>query len=160
MTTFDYNNSIYSEYLENDANWGDDMVNDDEKDTITYAERERLAEQHRYNQQQYVRDAPIQTISVSASTDDEGKVIHFNKFKWYNTKMGTDDHKMFIGSGWAGSRVWFENVEHMRKYYKYVHNTDLTLDPDYLNKLDNDVKTYRAMVERNEPHKLKVRNVL
>ena len=48
----------------------------------------------------------------------------------------------------------------MRKYYKYVHNTDLTLDPDYLTNLDKQVKAFRAQVERHEPHKLKDRNVL
>lgn len=162
MTTFDYNNEIYTEYLENDKNWGDDEIENenDSGNGLTHADRERLSEQHLYNMQRYVRDTPIQTVSVSVSTDEEGKTVHFNKLKWYNTKMGTDDHKMFIGSGWAGSRVWFENVEHMRKYYKYVHNTDLTLDPDYLTNLDKQVKAFRAQVERHEPHKLKVRNVL
>ena len=159
MTTFDYNNSLLTEYLEKDASWGDDSMAEDEK-TVSYAERLRMAEQHQYNLQQYVRDAPIQTVSVNVGNDEEGKTVHFNKYKWYNTKMGSDDHKMFISSGWAGARVWFENVDHMRKYYLHVHNQDLTLDPDYLTELDKRVKTYRTYIEKNEPHKMNVRNVL
>jgi hypothetical protein len=159
MTTFDYNNHLMTQYLENDTPWGDEP-DETQTNDITYAERVLLAQQHKYNLQQYVRDAPIQTISVSTGTDEEGKVVHFNKYKWYNTKMGTDDHKMFISSGWAGSRLWFENVDHMRKYYLHVHNTDLTLDPDYLIELDKKTKVYRAYIEKNEPHKMKVRNVL
>ena len=141
MTTFDYNNEIYTEYLENDKNWGDDEIENenDSGNGLTHADRERLSEQHLYNMQRYVRDTPIQTVSVSVSTDEEGKTVHFNKLKWYEIII-------FL----AISMSLFRPGYILDKFYPEFENINLAKNELLISKFNPDKETHIKITRQTE----------
>ena len=154
MTTFDYNNKLLQTYLENDdTEWGDDMldVEDEPKDCYDW---ESIIKNDDLSNIQYNRGSSITTTAVTLTTDrnDSGDNVHtitFIRNKYPNSLMGTSDEHLFVCSGTADKRIWFDNVEKMRNYYKIVRNCDLNLEPSYLSTLQKNINNCRKNLPRD-----------
>ena len=154
MTTQELiHNSLLQQRIDSDITWGDEMIEECYEIKELY-DWDTIKKNDDQSHIQYNRGTSITTTSVLLSTthNDLGDNIHtitFTRNKYPNSIMGTVDEHLFVCSGTADKRIWFDNVEKMRNYYKIVRNCDLELEPTYLATLQTNIDICRKNIPRD-----------
>ena len=154
MTTKELiHNSLLQQRIENDITWGDQMIEEQYEIKELY-DWDNIKKNDDTSHINYNRGTSITTTSVLLSTTnnelgDNLHTITFTRNKYPNSIMGTVDEHLFVCSGTADKRIWFDNIEKMRNYYKIVRNCDLELEPAYLATIQNNIDICRNNLPRD-----------